>query len=135
MIELARQRLAGFGDRAELVTGDFLSASVEGSFDVVVALGFFDYTAKPEQFIERMYGLCAGGAVAIGSFPRWTWHNGPTRHIRYEWIYRCPIFNYWEQQLRSIFRPAGFSRVELDRGSGGFLVSAWRDEVRTQPTR
>src|SRR5215211_6276113 len=42
MLELAGERLRRFGDRAELVEGDFLSAPLEGSFDVVLALGFFD---------------------------------------------------------------------------------------------
>src|SRR5579884_486843 len=43
MIELASERLARFGDRVTLITDDFLAASLEDRYDVVLALGLFDY--------------------------------------------------------------------------------------------
>src|SRR5215216_3106257 len=43
MLRLARERLAPFGDKVDLVQGDFLATLLEGPFDVVLALGYFDY--------------------------------------------------------------------------------------------
>src|SRR5919198_1589774 len=50
MLGLARERLERFGDRAELVQGDFRTVPLYGSFDVVIALGFFDYQGEPEPY-------------------------------------------------------------------------------------
>ena len=123
MLALARHRLGRFGSRASLVQGDFLEAELEGEFDVVIALGFFDYTADPDRFLRRMRAFCSGSAV--GSFPRWNWLKGPVRKVRYEVLNRCPIFNYSEGQLRRLFGEAGFERVTvIPRGRTGYLVRA-----------
>ena len=62
MLELARQRLERFGDKVELVQGDFLTAPLEGPFDVVLALGYFDYIEDAAAHIRRisraLLGLC-----------------------------------------------------------------------------
>ena len=125
MIELATQRLERFADRARLVTGDFLEAELAGPFDVIIALGLFDYLDRPGPFARRMRELCSGTTLA--SFPAWTWVKGPLRKVRYEWINDCPIFNYTEPQLREIFTGGGFERVETERFvRGGYLVRASR---------
>jgi SAM-dependent methyltransferase len=122
MLDLARQRLERFEDRVDLVQGDFLSATLEGPFDIVVALGYFDYIEDAPAHIRRISELCAGTAVA--SFPRWTWTKGPIRKVRYEVINRCPIFDYREAQLCELF--ADFARVEIQPGRSGFLLRADR---------
>ena len=124
MLGLARERLARFGDKVELVQGDFLTAPLEGPFDVVLALGYFDYIEDAPAHVRRIAELCSGSAVA--SFPRWTWTKGPIRKLRYELINRVPIFDYSEEQLRELFRSAGFSRVELHPGRSGYLLRADR---------
>jgi SAM-dependent methyltransferase len=128
MIDLARERLQRFSDRVELILGDFLEADVEGGFDVVLALGLFDYLPEPQPFAERMFALCAPGGCAVGSFPAWSLVKGPVRKVRYEWIGDCPIFNYTEPGLESMLRAAGFSQIEvLAPGRSGYLVRARRD--------
>ena len=122
MLDLARARLSRFGERVELVQGDFLTTQIEGRFDVVLALGYFDYIAEAEPHVRRMRELCSGSVV--GSFPRWTWTKGPVRKLRYEVINNCPIFDYTESGLRTLFTESGFAHVELRRGSSGFLVQA-----------
>ena len=127
MIELARRRLGRFGDQVNLITGDFLNETLEGPFDVIVALGLFDYIDEPDRFTRRMFGLCDGTAIA--SFPGWTWFKGPIRKVRYEWIHDCPIFNYNERELGALFRATGFERVDVEEFvPGGFLVRASRGD-------
>jgi len=122
MLDLARKRLERFEDRIELVQGDFLTAQFEGPFDIVLALGYFDYIEDAPAHISRISELCGGTAVV--SFPRWTWTKGPIRKVRYEVINRCPIFDYREGQLRQLF--AGFAKVDIQPGRSGFLVRADR---------
>jgi SAM-dependent methyltransferase len=122
MLDLARERLARFGDKVELVQGDFLSVALDGPFDVVLALGYFDYIAEAEAHVRRIGELCAGSVVA--SFPRWTWTKGPVRKLRYEVINNCPIFDYSAEQLRRLFAEAGFAQSELRDGKSGYLLVA-----------
>lgn len=128
MIALAEERLARFGGRVELLTDDFLSAPLHGQFDVVLALGLFDYLPDPEQFLARMFELCAPGGSLIGSFPAWSPIKGPVRKVRYEWIGDCPIFNYDRDGLERMLGEPGFERLEILAPSGsGFLVRAHRE--------
>jgi SAM-dependent methyltransferase len=126
MLGLARERLARFGDRVSLVQGDFREAPLEAPFDVVLALGLFDYQADPESFAVRMHELLAAGGSVVGSFPRWHWLKGPVRKVRYEVINDCPIFDYDEAGLRALFGGAGFGVVDVHPGKSGFLVRAER---------
>lgn len=128
MIDLARSRLGRFEDRVTLVTDDFLTAPLHGSFDVILALGLFDYIPNPDTFAIRMFERCAPGGCVVGSFPAWSLLKGPMRKVRYEWIGDCPIFNYQRPGLERLFRSAGFARVELHTpGRSGFLARAYRD--------
>jgi SAM-dependent methyltransferase len=122
MLELAKKRLARFGDRVKLVRGDFLSAPVDGPFDVVLALGYFDYQDDADRHVRRMRELCSGSVVA--SFPRWNWLKGPVRKLRYEVIGNCPIYDYTQRELRFLFGAAGFDRTLIRAGRSGFLVRA-----------
>jgi SAM-dependent methyltransferase len=125
MLSLARERLGRFGERVELVEGDFLTEPLEGRFDVVLALGLFDYTPEPARFAQRMLELSSGAVVA--SFPRWTWVKGPIRKLRYEVVNDCPIFDYTSEGVERLFKDAGFASVELcESGRSGLLAVARR---------
>ncbi len=127
MLELARARLDRFADRAELIAGDFLESQLDGAFDVILALGLFDYLPDPDRFSGHMFDLCAPGGCVVGSFPRWSLVKGPIRKVRYEWVGDCPIFNYTARELQLMFGASGFERVEiLTPGRSGFLVRAAR---------
>ena len=122
MLDLARERLKRFEDKVELVQGDFLSAPLEGPFDIVLALGYFDYIEDAPAHIHRISELCSGTAVA--SFPRWTWTKGPIRKLRYEVKNKVRIFDYTEAQLRELF--SDFGKLTIHSGRSGFLVRADR---------
>lgn len=127
MIELARTRLARFQDRTELIVDDFLTASLNGPFEVILALGLFDYLPEPQKFARRMFDLAAPSGCVVGSFPTWSWLKGPIRKVRYEWLGDCPIFNYTRRELALMFGAAGFDRLEIHSpGRSGFLIRAYR---------
>lgn len=121
MLELAAARLRPFGSRVQLVLGDFLDAPLEGPFDVVLALGLFDYVAEPNRVVRRMNEL--GSRVVVASFPRWDWLKGPIRKLRYEIVADCPIYDYTEQDLKRLFGTNGFSLIDvLRRGRSDLVV-------------
>ena len=127
MIDLARARLTRFERRTELIVDDFLTAPLEGPFDVILAVGLFDYLPEPHRFSRRMFELCAPGGCVVGSFPTWSLLKGPVRKVRYEWIGNCPIFNYSRRELELMFGASGFERVEIvSPGRSGYLVRAYR---------
>jgi SAM-dependent methyltransferase len=122
MLDLARERLGRFGEKVELIQGDFLTADLGAPFDLALALGYFDYIEDAGAHIRRIGELCSGAAVA--SFPRWTWTKGPIRKLRYEVINNCPIYDYTGDGISALFKNAGFTRVELHPGKSGFLAVA-----------
>ena len=127
MIELSRRRLERFAAQSELIVDDFLTAPLEGPFEVILAVGLFDYLPEPHRFSRRMFELCAPGGCVVGSFPTWSLLKGPVRKVRYEWIGNCPIFNYSRRELELMFGASGFERVEIaSPGPSGYLVRAYR---------
>ena len=126
MLELARQRLGRFGERVRIVEGDFLEVALEGPFEVVLALGLFDYIPEPEPFLARMAELCARGGSLVASFPSWSPLKGPVRRLRYERLNDCPIFDYDEPGVRALLQGAGFERAEIRARRSGLLARAWR---------
>jgi SAM-dependent methyltransferase len=71
MIELARRRLERFSDRAEVILGDFMEAELERPFDLVLALGLFDYLPDAPRFMRRMFELCLSGCWAMPASTGW----------------------------------------------------------------
>ncbi len=127
MIDMSRARLERFAGRTELIVDDFLTAPLEGPFEVILAVGLFDYLPEPHRFSRRMFDLTAPGGCVVGSFPTWSWLKGPARKVRYEWIGNCPIFNYSRRELELMFGASGFERVEVaSPGHSGYLVRAYR---------
>jgi SAM-dependent methyltransferase len=123
MLELARGRLDG-RDRVELIQGDFLEADVPERFDIVLALGLFDYVDDPARAAAWLRAHCSSTLVA--SFPRWEWVKAPLRHLYYR-LYGCRLFEYNEAGVENLLRGAGFSSVEFPaRGPHGFLVVSTR---------
>lgn len=127
MIDLARARLSRFEDRTQLIVDDFLTAPLDSPFDVILAVGLFDYLPEPHRFSRKMFELTASGGCVVGSFPRWSLLKGPIRKVRYEWIGDCPIFNYTRRELELMFGASGFVRTEIyTPGHSGFLLRAHR---------
>jgi SAM-dependent methyltransferase len=122
MLDLARQRLQRFGDKVVLLQGDFLTTPIPGSYEVALALGYFDYIEDAPAHVKRMSELLAPGGSVVASFPRWTWTKGPIRKLRYEVINNCPIFDYTRDGLMELF--ADHTNVEIRPGKSGFLLRA-----------
>jgi len=133
MIEFSRSvaRDVQVADVCEFLCDDFLAHPFDRTFDVVLALGLFDYICRPEPVLRKIASLAPRTFVA--SFPRFTPLWGLQRHVRYHWIRRCPIFNYTKRQLERLYQQAAFDSVDIIKGSTGYVVAAGMNrETRPQ---
>jgi ubiquinone/menaquinone biosynthesis C-methylase UbiE len=125
MLQLAREYAAskGVADRCEFREGDFTTAAMDEKFDIVIAIGVFDYQDRPVEFMQRMAERSKG--VVIASFPGRSLIRMPLRKLRYWWD-DCPVLFYREEEVREIGKKAGFSSVEIvpihTSGTGFMLI-------------
>lgn len=124
MLALAAQYAAakGVADRCRFVNGDFTSASIDDKYDVVLAIGVFDYQDKPGEFLRRMAERSRG--KVIGSFPGRSLIRMPMRKLRYWWD-DCPLRFYTEKDVRAVAAAANLKSFDIIpiRSSGtGFML-------------
>ena len=127
MIEYSRKvaEQMNVTEKCEFICDDFLSHQFDESFDVVLALGFFDYIKEPEPIFKKIAALSPRRFLA--SFPRFTPVWGTQRLIRYYWIKKCPIYNYTQEQLERLYCRAPFKHYQIIKGKKGLFGVAGTD--------
>lgn len=122
MLALARARI-GDDERVELVEGHFPSVELDRAFDVVLALGLFDYVREPPRAAAWLRARCS--STLLASFTRWSWAKGPPRRLVYA-LHRVPLRDYAVADALDLLSRAGFGDVEVaQHGRRGFhLVAA-----------
>lgn len=100
----------------EFICGDFMNQPFQESFDVVLALGLFDYIENPEPIFKKIAALHPKKFVA--SFPRFTPIWGLQRYIRYHLIRKCPIYNYSKPRLQALYQSASINYELIPCGKG-----------------
>jgi len=125
MIALARAGAeeAGVTAKCEFQVGDFLSFKTSERFDLVLAMGYFDYIREPAPHLEGMLAACAGHLLA--SFPkRWEWRV-PIRRARFAFSGSYVRF-YDRGEVERLARAAGLGAEQsylLDFGRDYVLVA------------
>jgi 2-polyprenyl-3-methyl-5-hydroxy-6-metoxy-1,4-benzoquinol methylase len=125
MLALAREyaEARGVAARCEFIQGDFTTQVIDRRFDIVIAIGVFDYQDKPVEFLRKMLQHCSGRVIA--TFPGRSLIRMPLRKFRY-WLGNCPVLFYREQEVRDIGTRAGLRRVNIipihTSGTGFVLV-------------
>ena len=109
----------GVAEKCEFICDDFLSHQFDESFDVVLALGLFDYIKEPLPIFKKIAALSPRKFLA--SFPRFTPVWGTQRLIRYYWIKKCPIYNYTPEQLEQLYCRAPFKHYQIIKGKKGLF--------------
>jgi hypothetical protein len=115
---------AGVADRCDFVQGDFTALELNARFDVVIAIGVFDYQNQPVEFLRRM-ASCSRGRI-IATFPGKSVIRMRIRQLRY-WLKDCPVLFYSEADVRRIAADAGLTTLRIIpiRSSGtGFILVA-----------
>jgi len=104
----------------------FETFQTKESFDVVLAMGFFDYIQDQIPVLQRM-GELANHSV-IASFPSISWYRTPIRKIRY-FAKRCPVYFYKRKDIDSFAKAAGFARNEtlkIDGAGQDYFVAFFK---------
>lgn len=124
MVELSSEqaRRHGAEGKCAFLHSDLLSYAPAEKFDVVVALGVFDYLADARAHLERMAALASSKVVA--SFPGVSLVRAPLRKLRYA-LKDCPVFFYTRRELETLAKDAGLTDTRLlpCAGSGYVLVA------------
>ncbi len=109
MIRLARQQPA-LVDRSsvEIVHADYSVWQTAERFDVVLAMGFFDYTRAPVPLLAKMREHSRHSVFA--SFPSRHWFRTPFRWTR-RWLQGTKVYFYSEAEILRVGREAGFKTV------------------------
>ena len=92
-----------------------MNFQVSESFDVVIAMGFFDYVQSPVPVLQRMAGFARHSVIA--SFPSISWYRTPIRKVRY-FFKRCPVYFYRSSEIDFLGKAAGFARTEIVKIEG-----------------
>jgi len=124
MVGLAKQYSSanGVASQCEFVLGDALIYPFQRKFDIVVALGVFDYVGEPAALLRRMAELASHKVIA--GFPAYTPIRGTQRKVRY-WMKGCPLYFQSPKQLRALCCEAGLDEYHLVPcgGAGNLLVA------------
>jgi SAM-dependent methyltransferase len=122
MIRLAREdaRGASLEDRCRFFASSFLGLAPEEKFDVVVAMGYFDYLESPLPDARKMVELCRGKIFA--SFPKRWEFRVPIRRIRFLLAHGFVRF-YSRRQVLELFEQAGVPAERLS------LIDLGRDWI------
>ena len=130
MLELAREhaRAARVVEQCEFIQADFLDYPFQETFDVVVALGVFDYIADPVRVLKRMTELT--NAKVVASFPGVSPVRAPLRKLRYA-LRGCPVYFYTGAKLRQICHEAGLAKFRIDKfASSGYMLVGKKDAAK-----
>ncbi|MBM3214673.1 class I SAM-dependent methyltransferase [Candidatus Poribacteria bacterium] len=126
MLELAEAHTATAPDsvRIDLICCDFSQFETSERFDVIVAMGLFDYVADPVPVLIKMRSLARHSVIA--SFPSISLYRTPIRQARY-WLKDCPVYFYRRNRIAALGASAGYSTCEVRkiRGSGQDYVATF----------
>ncbi|MCP5045828.1 MAG: methyltransferase domain-containing protein [bacterium] len=92
---------------------DFMSQTIDETFDHSFAMGVLDYIPEPLPFVEKMVRLSTKSVMisfpSSGGIVQWG-----RKHYFYK-IKKCPVFFYSEADIERIAEQAGAKRFTIDK--------------------
>jgi SAM-dependent methyltransferase len=123
MIALSRKlaALEQVTDRCEFFESDVLDWNTEKKFDLVIAIGFWDYIADPLPRLRLIRKMTRG--KFLSAWPRlWTWRM-PVRKVRLT-LKRCPVYFFPKSRVSGLLEQAGFQVISFNTVGKLFCVEA-----------
>lgn len=124
MIQLSKKLVAekGVAESCEFHVSDVLNWQNDKTFDLVIAIGFWDYIMEPPERLRLIRKMTTG--TFLSAWPRfWTWRM-PIRKVRLEMIEGCPVYFFRKPQVYKMLEEAGFSVVSCRTVGKLFCVEA-----------
>jgi len=124
MLELARELAErdGVADRCDFVQADVLDYAPAEGYDLVIAIGLWDYIAEPTERLRRARSITRG--KFLSAWPQfWTWRM-PIRKLRLQYILGCPVYFYRVSQIHQVLSRAGFQVTRCLRIGKLFCVES-----------
>jgi cyclopropane fatty-acyl-phospholipid synthase-like methyltransferase len=128
MIDICQQRTLNenLSDRVSFIQSDILQYKTDLIFDVVIAIGLFDYIKDPSILLNRMRECIDDKAIM--SFPRaWTW-RALIRKVRLK-LKKVDVYFYTESEIRDLLKKAGFKHCSLETIGQLHCVTSFVKEV------
>lgn len=113
MLKLARQLCDqnGVSGVCEFVHTDVLNWIPQEQFDLVIAIGFWDYIAEPAGRLRIIRQMTRG--TFLSAWPRfWTWRM-PIRKVRLG-VQGCPVYFFPRSKVYELLDGAGFTVERCD---------------------
>jgi SAM-dependent methyltransferase len=109
----------GMEKKVDFIETDFLDFQPQRKFDVVFAVGYFDYILTPLPHLKKMLETC--NHFLFASFPK-LWHPmTPVRKVRLT-LNSCPVRFYSRRRLRTLAKSAGASAFELKNVARDYIL-------------
>jgi 2-polyprenyl-3-methyl-5-hydroxy-6-metoxy-1,4-benzoquinol methylase len=106
-------------DRLEFIKADFMDFASDRKFDVIFAVGYFDYIFNPLDHLQKMINISEG--IVYASFPKvWSIFT-PSRKIRLM-LNRCPVRFYTKSGIESLLSEAGVDKYEIKTVFRDYIV-------------
>jgi len=124
MLRLSQELVTrdGVADRCDFVLSDVLNWKTSEIYDIVIAIGFWDYIQDPPERLRLIRNLTR--TTFLSAWPRfWTWRM-PVRKVRLQYIKGCPVYFFRRAQVEAVLREAGFEVVRCDTVGKLFCVEA-----------
>ena len=96
----------GVADRCEFAVSDVENWTSKERFDLVIAIGFWDYIADPRSRLKKIHGMTKG--TFLSAWPRAETWRAPVRKVRLS-ILGCPVYFFRHDEVHALLKEAGFA--------------------------
>ncbi len=122
-LEAARKMADGLGMSGKVAfhQADFMDFRLEKRYDVVFAVGYFDYILTPLPHLTKM--LEASDGFLYASFPKLCHPMTPVRKTRLA-LNGCPVRFYSEGRLNRLINDSGAKKPEIKTVSRDYILIA-----------
>jgi SAM-dependent methyltransferase len=109
-------------DICEFHHADVIDWTTDKTFDLTIAIGFWDYIMDPPGRLNKIRSFTNG--KFLSAWPRyWTWRM-PVRKVRLQYIQGCPVYFFKEEQAIAMVEKAGFKVDRCDTVGKLFCIDS-----------
>jgi len=114
MVDVMQQLVSsrGLSNNVEIIQSTFLELDIDESFDIVIAIGLYDYIKNPLPYLVKTKNITKKTMVA--SFPIANTWRSYVRKVRLG-LRKCPVFFYDRESIDDLLTKSNFSSWRIDR--------------------